>query len=262
MPTWSELQASFTRALLQDDTAVAGAVLGDGLVPEARLALYRHHVFTTLTEVLKAAYPVVCRLVDERFFAYAADCYIRQQPPTGPCLFEYGASFVRFLATFPACCDLVYLPDVAWLEWAMHTAWYAEDALPLNPEGLRGVAPGALGYLPLAFEPSVSYISSPWPIDRIWCANQSGVEPGETVRLDAGATYLEVRRCDDEVTFRPLAVGIFAFRSTLAEHRPLEEALQMALTADPDFDLVIALQALFAEGLVVGMGVALPEKES
>jgi len=257
MPMWSELQASFTRALLQDDAAIAGAVLGDGLVPEARIALYRHHVLTTLTEVLKAAYPVVCRLVDERFFAYAADCYIRQQPPTGPCLFEYGASFPRFLAAFPPCCAFVYLPDVAWLEWAIHAAWYAEDAVPLDRERLRGVAPDDLAGLTFAFDPSVSYVHSPWPIDRIWRTNQPDVDPDETVRLDAGATYLEVRRLDDDATFRSLARGTFAFRATLAEHRPLAEAFEAALAADPGFALATALQALFAEGLVVDVIVSL-----
>lgn len=257
MPTLGELQVSFRRALFQDDATVTRAVLGDGVLPEARMAIYRHHVLTTLTEALQVVYPVVCRLLDARFFAYAADQYIRQQPPTGPCLFDYGATLPCFLATFPACCDLVYLPDVAWLEWAIHAAWYADDAVPLSPESLRGVAPDELAGLTLVCDPSVCYVSSPWPIDRIWCANQPDAEPGATVRLDAGAAYLEVRRLDDAVTFHALAVGIFAFRSVLAEHRPLAEALEAALTAAPDFDLTTALQTLFAEGLVVDMSVSL-----
>lgn len=261
MPTWDELQTSFTRALLQDEAAVAGTVLGDGLVPEARMAIYRHHVLTTLTEVLKAAYPVVCCLVDERFFAYAADCYIRQQPPTGPCLFEYGATFPRFLATFPPCCEFVYLPDVAWLEWAMHAAWYAEDAVPLARERLRDVASDDLAGLTFAFDPSVSYVHSPWPIERIWRANQPDADASETVCLDAGAAYLEVRRLDDAVMWRTLAMDTFAFRATLAEHRPLAEAFDAALTIVPDFDLATALQALFAEGLVVDIVVALADEE-
>ena len=257
MLTWGELQALFKRALLQDEDTVAHTVLSDGLRPEARMSIYRHHVLTTLTEVLKTAYPVVCRLVEGRFFAYAADQYIRQQPPTGPCLFEYGATFPRFMAAFPPCRELVYLPDVAQLEWAMHAAWYAEDAVPLALERLRGVASDELAYLTLAFDPSVSYVRSPWPIDRIWCANQPDADPGATVDLDAGAAYLEVRRLDDHVTFRSLAADTLAFRAALAEHWPLEEAFETALTVAPDFDLTTALQALFAEGLVVEVVVSL-----
>jgi hypothetical protein len=251
MPLWGELQASFMQALLHDDDTVAGAVLGDNLRPEARIALYRHHVLTTLTDVLRAAYPVVCRLIDRRFFAYAADQYIRQQPPTGPCLFEYGATFARFLATFPPCAALVYLPDVARLEWAMHAAWYAEDAVPLEPARLRSVAPDQLAYLMLAFDPSASYVSSPWPIDRIWCANQPDADSSDTVHLEAGAAYLEVRRLGDDVTCRSLAVDTFAYRAALAEQWPLAEAFETARTVASDFDLTAALQALFVEGLVV-----------
>lgn len=251
MPTLGALQASFTRALLHNDTAVAAAILGDGVAPEARIALYRHHVLTTLTEVLKATYPVVCQLVDARFFAYVADHYIRQQPPAGPCLFEYGASFPHFLATFPACSALVYLPDVARLEWAMHAAWYAADATLLAPERLQGLAPDTLAALTFVFEPSVAYVHSPWPIDRIWRANQPDADPEATVCLDAGAAFLEVRRLDDAVVFRALEMGTFAFRTALAAHRSLAEALESALTADAAFDLMQALPALFAEGLVV-----------
>src|SRR6266436_6402651 len=71
--TLREVEAAFSRALLGGDERLAPAeVLGDDLAPGARLQIYRHHVFTTLTAGLRATYPVVCRLVDERFFGYAA----------------------------------------------------------------------------------------------------------------------------------------------------------------------------------------------
>ena len=251
-----ELQALFKSALLQDDHGITSAVPDDGLVPEARLAIYRHHVFVTLTEVLKAAYPVVCRLVDERFFAYAADQYIRQQPPTGPCLFEYGASFAHFLADFPACRALVYLPDVARLEWAMHAAWHAEEVPPVDPQRLRGLTPDELACLTLALTPSTSYVRSLWPIERIWHANQPHADPAETVSLEAGGAYLEIRRVDDDVMCCSLDAGTFAWRAALAERQPLEQALAAALAADPAFDLTTALPKLFAEGLVVDVTVS------
>ena len=53
----------------------------DRLSPAARVAIYRHHVTQTLTDILMDVYPVVCRLVDARFFAYAAHRFIASQPP-------------------------------------------------------------------------------------------------------------------------------------------------------------------------------------
>src|SRR5262249_6065500 len=128
-------------------------------------------------------------------------------------------------------------------------------------ERLRDVAPDDLGGLTFTFDPSVSYLSSPWPIDRIWRANQPDADPTERVRLDAGAAYLEVRRLDD-VTLRSLALGTYALRVTLPELQPLAEAFDAALAADRDFDLATALQALFAEGLVIDSTVSLVGKKS
>src|SRR6185295_19851202 len=85
VPSLREVESDLRLALLGGDDAPARAwIRGDGLAPAARLAIYRHHVVTTLTAALQAVFPVVCRLVDERFFAYATDRYIRVDPPSGP----------------------------------------------------------------------------------------------------------------------------------------------------------------------------------
>jgi len=113
MSTLRELQHDVRDALLGSAEATVGEIAGDGVTPAARLAVYRHHVLTSLTAALEATFPVVVRLVDQRFFRYACDAYVRAEPPAGPCLFEYGATFPDFLAAFPACRQLAYLPDVA-----------------------------------------------------------------------------------------------------------------------------------------------------
>ena len=107
---WAELQKSFKNALLECDNAAASSVLGDGLAPDDRLAIYRHHVFDTLTDTLKCAYPVVCRLVDERFFAHAADQFIRQHPPAGLVCSSTEHHSLSFSATFPRVVSLSIYP--------------------------------------------------------------------------------------------------------------------------------------------------------
>jgi hypothetical protein len=73
VPGWREIETAFGSAILAgDDGPVAAEIAEDGLTASARLRIYRHHIFTTLTEALRAAYPVVGRLVGDGFFAYAA----------------------------------------------------------------------------------------------------------------------------------------------------------------------------------------------
>jgi hypothetical protein len=257
MLTLRELQGEFRRALLEGrDDEPAGAlgaeILDDGVGAAARLAVYRHHVLDTLAAVLSDAYPVVRRLVGDGFFAYAADTFVRRHPPEAPCLVEYGARFPEFLGAFPPCRGLVYLPDVARLEWAMQAAMHADDAAALDAARLGEVPAARLGALRLRLDPSLALLSSPWPVDRIWRANQPGADAETTVDLADGGTYLEVRRLGDDVVWRPLAPDAHAFRAALAAGRALEPAAGAALAVDPAFDLAGALRALFAERLVVG----------
>jgi hypothetical protein len=257
-----DLQEAFGAALLGEDApALVAAVLADGLPPDARLRIYRHHVFTTLTGVLEGTYPVVRRLVGAGFFAYAADRFIRAYPPQGPCLFEYGGAFAAFLAGFAPCAHLRYLPDVARLEWALEAARHAEDASPVAPQALAAVASEAMPDLVFRLDPSFAYLASPWPVDRIWRANQPDAEPGAVVDLDAGGVTLEVRRTGDEVVFRPLDPATHAFRAALAGSRSLADAAGAALEADEGFDLVRAIADLITEGAVVGL-VAPPSTET
>jgi hypothetical protein len=252
MPSSSELQRGFARALLGDaDAALLDAIRGDGLAPAARLDIYRHHVLTTLTDALVATYPVVCRLVNARFFRYAADGYVRAHPPAGPCLFEYGGALAEFLAAFPPCRELAYLPDVARLEWAMNRALHAPDAAPVGGGRLAAVPPEALAEVVLGLDPSASYLASPWPVEGIWRANQPGAELDRAVALDAGGVRLEIRRRGDDVGFRALDAGTWAFRAALAARRRLDAAVAAAQAADPAFDLTRAVRELFDEEIVV-----------
>jgi hypothetical protein len=257
MSALPELQARFAASLLAEDaTVVAGAVAGDGLAPAARVQVYRSHVLTSLTAALEATYPVVCRLVDRRFFGFAADSYIRQHLPTDPCLFTYGATFPEFLDAFPPCAGHPYLADVARLEWAMNAALHAEDATPIGPAALGAVAPEDLGRLLVQTDPSASWLRSRWPVDRIWQANQPGADPEQRVDLAEGETFLEIRRREDVVAFQRLAPPEFAFRAALGAKASLEAAADSALRKDPAFDLPQALRSLLGEAVLVGLTLA------
>jgi hypothetical protein len=252
MPSLSDLQGAMRDALLGgDDRAAAAAVRADGIAPAARLALYRHHVFTTLTAALEATFPVVCRLVDRRFFGYAADRYIREHPPAGPCLFEYGADFAEFLDAFAPARPLPFLGDVARLEWALNRAIHADDVQSVDLGALRAVRTHEVARLVLGLDPSLSLVRSAWPVDAIWRVNQPDVDTDTPVDLAAGAVYLETRRAADDAAFRALDVPTWWFRNALAARRTVGDAVEIALATDPAFDVAVAIHDLFADGVVV-----------
>jgi len=258
MPTLRDLQYGVRLAVLGGDPpSIVSAIRGDGVDPAARLAIYRNTVQTTLREALEANFPVVSRLVDPRFFAYAASEYLAANPPQSAVLFEYGGNFADFLAGFLPCAHLPYLADVARLEHAIGGALHADDAQPIDPQMLSRLPAADSAGLRLKLHASHSLVASPWPVDRIWEANQPGV-PEMMVDLGAGAVRLEIFRRGDQMVFRRLGGAAFAFLQAVAAGRCLEASTEIALAVDPFFDLLIALRSLLRDGLVVAFDIAPP----
>lgn len=263
MPSLVDTQARLAAALRgSPDAGLATIVAGDGLAPSARLAIYRHHFVTSLTEALRATYPVVYRLVGDGFFRYAAHEFIAERPPTNPCLGEYGEHFGEFIEGFPPCGALAYLGDVARLEWAIDCASRAPDAVPLAVGGLRSLDQPDLERLRARFDPSMALLSSAWPVDAIWHANQPDADPAAMVDAAAAPIALEVRRHGDDVVFRRLAPGPYAFRHALATGERLAAAAAAGDAADPGFDLAAALHELFTDEVLISFRVTSRSKET
>jgi hypothetical protein len=245
-----DLQSGIGRILLgHDERSILEAICGDGIDPSARLQIYRHNYEASLTEALKAIYPVVCRLVDERFFAFAAHEFIKRSPPRRVCLHEYGDDFPAFLATFPPSRSLAYLRDVATLESSINASLHAPVEEALDAKEFLDVALGDFPRLVFRLSASLRYLESPWPVDRIWLANQEGRDG--SVDLVQGGCRLEIRQLEEQVVFRRLDQAEFALRHALHGRETLERAAAAARCCEPDFDLTTALQRLLDEGLVV-----------
>src|SRR5690606_30106135 len=100
--------------------------------------------------------------------------FIAAHPPQSPCLFEYGASLGDFIAGFAPASSLPYLADVARLEWAMNAAYHARTEPPIDPALLASGDAAILARSTLLLQPSLHLVTSPYPVDAIWRANQAG----------------------------------------------------------------------------------------
>lgn len=248
------LQCGIGRAILgHEESAILAVIASDGLAPSARLQIYRHHYEISLVEALKAIYPVVCRLVDGRFFDFAARSYIKAAPPRRACLHEYGADFADFLAAFAPVHHLAYLPDVARLEQNINASLHSPAVPALAAREFQAVATADYPRLVFGLLPSLRYLETPWPVDLIWLANQEGADP--VVDLAAGGAQLEIRQRGAEVVFCRLEAGEFELRRALHSGDTLEAAASASLARDPQFDLTMALRRLLSEGLIVSFSV-------
>jgi hypothetical protein len=221
------------------------------MIPEKRFNIHRNNVFVGLIDTLRARYPVVARLVGEEFFAATARHYAAAHPPHSPALFEYGGGFSDFLKTFEPARGLVYLSDVAALEWLRHEAYHAPDALPMKPEALAGISPEQIGGIVLRLHPSAGLLISDYPVFSIWETNSQDEEVRRIGPENAGEAAL-VLRPGLEVAVMRLGGGGDVFLKCIQEGACLAEAAQRAATSTARFALAEVFGALLAVGAFSG----------
>jgi len=250
MPTLPEIQTAFAEALLDGKTeAMTAAVIADHPGARERLRIYQNHFTLTLIEALNATFPVSRRLVGDDFFAAAARAFVLETPPAGPCLFEYGREFPDHIAALPGCEPLVYLRDVGRLEWAINVAYHAPDGPFIVASAFEETPPQQVLDTGFAFHPSCRLISSCFPIDRIWQANQAETDDVEPVDLRAGGVRLLVHRQGDEVGWRKFSRSEFAFLRTLTLGGSLGDAVEVARRLGGEIDVTTLLAECLKGGL-------------
>src|SRR5574338_18114 len=249
MPSLSELQADFAAALFggPQDALLSGLV-DHRVAPAERFAVYRGSVLGNYRKALGAVYPVVEKLVGERFFDHAAEAYARREPSLHGDLNRYGANFADFLAGFPGAAELAYLPDTARLEWAMEEVFHAADSPSQSFARLAGADWTELRF---TLAPACRLLASPWPVHRLWELNQPGVAWDEAFDIESGGVRLLVRRSDFVVEVEPLEEGAFVLLDSLAGGAALGEACERALDSRPDFDAGAALQGQILAGTLL-----------
>jgi uncharacterized protein (UPF0276 family) len=203
---------------------------------QARLSIYRANLAGAWGRALQSAYPVIAQLVGDEFLAALARAYGRQHAAQDPDLDAFGAAFPAFLAGFPHVADLPWLPDMARLEWLVHTAWSASDSPVLAPASLAGVAPDNFGASRLPWHPAAAVFSSEQAIVPLWQAHQpdSAVPfPADLVQPSHALVFRTGWRPDVLVLDASSAAALAALQGGMT----VDMALEAALAVDSAFDL-------------------------
>lgn len=230
MTSLAELQRRVRDAVFESGSSDQALIAASALLqPDARapaaehLLIYRHAILATLVRALESIYPVCRQLVGEAFFAPMGRVYVRQFPSESPDLGDYGAHFADFIATFKPAAELLYLPDVARLEWAWHRAFHAPDEAGMDFSALANLTTDNPGRILFRLPRSASLLAAEFPVQTIWQVNQPDWTGTADVDLDAGSCQLLIWRCghemriDEPETDAWQLLNAIAAGSTLAE---------------------------------------------
>ena len=248
-----ELQQRFAAAILDSEGAEFASEIDAGAKgPSAleRLGVYRNNWREGFRKALASGFPVLARLVGPDYFRQLALEFLAAHPSRSGDLEHIGAPLPAFLEQRFAGSQYAYLGDVAALEWACQQVLAAADHAAATADALGAIDPADIGAVRFSLHPAVRLLASPFPVSRIWLANQPGAEI-ETIDLASGGEQLLVRYAASGLELHRLRTGEFALAQALAQGSELGDALAAAHGAAPESDLASALHRLLAIGALV-----------
>ena len=271
-PSLAALQREMLSAILAFEPMVAqhplhAEINAGKLTPLKRLNIYQHNTKTTLTNALASLYPVVSNIVGAPFFLALAAQYIAATPSRSGDLHDYGANFADFFSGYAPLDELPYLADVAKLEWRWHVAFHAANAAAFDVTRLQKIPAEAVGALQFRLSPTVSLITSAYPLLQIWSFNMPNAEPDyiaassdSSIDWEIDEAYFVVSRSDNTVEIRELPHAAYTFLAALRAKSCLANALDAALSLDSQFDLQQTLGQFIEWQLLVDSDITSQQK--
>lgn len=251
-------------SLAHEQSLLLQALFGGSQVQDLRACLHSHQSQRGLQayqanglalaeRALTGAYPAIAQLIGGESFGPLAHHFWRQYPPLRGDMAEWGGELADFLEAAPQLADEPFLGDVARIEWALHCAGTAPDAVPDLPSfALLSESSSAT----LVLSAGVALFESSYPVVSLVNAHISD-EPSlahAAALLQSGAAeYALVWRQGYKPRVRTSSAAEQALIRALLAGLTLENALDAALaeSAPEAFDFNHWLGQAVQTGLVI-----------
>ena len=234
MTTLAELQRNFIRDCLSGKHKNTNVLLAKDIdtshiSASGLLGIYQGSSIGNIIQAMKLTYPVIEKLVGEDFFRACCKEFISAHCPKSANMDDYGEEFADFLADFEPAKPLIYLKDVAQLEWLFHLSSLASDSSPTDWTHLSTVKADDALQVKFLLAPFVQLISSSFPIDIIWEMNQPNTTVNKEIDLTHNIdkqTLLIVFRSGLKTEIMTMTEGEFALLSSFNHQQSLAIAIE------------------------------------
>ncbi|MEO7273941.1 MAG: DNA-binding domain-containing protein [Vicinamibacterales bacterium] len=252
MSPLADVQQRIRDAVVMGDSASAASLFVGGTDAAQRLAIHLRHYRSSLTTAVMGRFPATGWLVGTPLLEEAATQFVREYPPSVPCIGEYGQWFPQFLATWPGIERVAYLRAFADLDWHLGRLALAIELPAVTRDDLAAVAADDLADAALTIQPGTHYAHAEWPIDELMALYLSDAAPAQFALADT-EVWIEVRGARGSLRFSRLTAAEFAFRVAIAEGLPLGDAAERTWATDSTFDPGPALAAMVDGGLATAI---------
>jgi Putative DNA-binding domain len=203
MSSLQTIQQQMLQAVLAERAAKLRAIRSDDIADAGqRLSVYHHGYRVRLHDALKNEFTGLQCMTGRRFHALL-DTYVKAHPSEHYNIRWYGADLPSFLDETHPWCDEPQLAEMAYVDWAISTAFDAEDEYSVGMADLSAVPPHAWANLRLSMQKHLRVITVTHNVDAFRRAADGGAKRPRLRRF-ARARQILVWRKGTTVHFRTL----------------------------------------------------------
>lgn len=214
--------------------------------------VYQDNSHALACKALRAAYPVVARLLGDESFDSLAQALWHTCPPRCGDAGRWGDTLGAFVRVDAQLADVPYLADVAHVEWLRHSSASAADVWA-DPESFALLAEHDPSDLRLLLAPGCATWPSVWPVVSIINAHLQA----DSAALGQVADLLRAGRSETALVWRAglrpqlrlTQAGETTFLAALQQGHTLGAAVQ----ASPGLDMAFWLPMAVHTGLLLGV---------
>jgi hypothetical protein len=224
----------------------------DRLSAEERVDIYANMYFYRILDVLKEDFPATLGVLGAERFHNLVTGYLIDYPPAHFSISYAGNLFADFIGGHPLREEFPFLADLARMERALIDVFHAADAVPLDADQMRAIAPADWPALKLALHPASQILKLEWNVAGILKAVEQG---GELSPAVPDAMSMLVWRSRSRVYYRAIDSAEHEELEAIAKEITFAEICEMIAGHDEHEDPAIAinqrLEIWLRDGLLV-----------
>jgi uncharacterized protein (UPF0276 family) len=213
-----------------------------------RMSVYAGGYIARIKESLGEVYGGIRHILGEGAFISLAADYARAYPSRDYNLNHAGKNLAEHARSSDWAARFPFLPDLALLEWGVARAFHANQPDAFDPASLVSVAEDEWGNVVFECQPSVTVVSSQWPVVDIWKARKAPLSE-LNVDLVGRPQAAVIYRHGLDVHCDALTDPESVFLSALFEGKTLDQACEAVAPVNAEPPVGDWLAAWTAKGL-------------
>jgi hypothetical protein len=247
----ARLQEKFAKNIYdQDNLEICANVNSSKIDINDRLDIYRGNVLGSFEDALSMTYPITHKIVGDDCFENFISKYNHSYRSNSGNLEDYGDKFPKLIKDLEKDHKLLYLSDVAKLEWFYNLAYFCKDAQVIDIKKLQSLSEEDFMTLSFELHPTCHIIASKYKIYSIWDENRQENINKEINLEENKGQFIMIERSSFKVNVHELTKIEYLFLELTKEGKNIYQIHEVLGNEKEGFDIGFLINKFISSSII------------